>query len=505
MQMYSEKDLELGKEKLPPIIEQIEKAKIEPVYKMIMDLNAIVLDFVKTKKRKIYGGYAQNKVISDKDPKDAFYGSDEIPDIDVYTPDPLSDLVELCDIFYAKGYRNIMGSEAQHKETYKIHVDSVPVIDLSYVPRNIYNRIPFVEIDGIIYVHPSFVYIDLYRMLSEPYFSSRRWEKVFPRLYLLQKHYPFNKASSKLTDAYDVPKNLKEQIKGINNLLCDLIKNKESFIVTGQYAYNCLLEESGIMKDKTLGSKYHLIDTPFMQLISTNYIPDCVEIIKELRVLLNNDDKLTFKEFYPLWMFTGYSVVIYYDNFPVLHITAHNNRCTPCHKIKPLCNVSATPKKDFVQIGSFDFIFLMNLISTLRVRVNDQKEKYHYHNIMTSQLIEMREYYFKKNKLTLFDDSLFQSFIPICTGETMDPMKEVRLLREKKFKEGKLVVYRYNPENKAPPPDYKFANTSGNDVHYPANLKITKYLNNELLLDEFKNKSFLEKTEINEENEGNEK
>ena len=503
MQLYTEKDVELFDKYAKDIITGIEKKKLntfEPTKKEIMEANDVVMEFVKSHKRKIYGGYAQNKIIVDKNKKDAFYDDDDIPDIDVYSPEPLKDLVELCDILLKKGFKNIIGQEALHKETYKIFVNQANVIDLSYVPRNIYNKIPFIEIDNINYTHPSFVYIDFYRMMTEPYFSSFRWEKIFPRLYKLQKYYPFNKASKELNKSYDVPNNKKEIVTKINKIIYENIINKLNIIVVGQYAYNYFLEESGILKNKQMLKKYKLINTPFIQLVSTNYIPDTIDIIQNIKKNLNDDKKITYVEFYPLWMFTGYSTVAYYDGFPILHITAHNNRCIPIRTVPAkfyngLSDKIETDNKSFINLGSFDFTLLMNLISGLRVKINAIEEKQHYHNIMTSHLVEMRNYYLEKNNKTLLDESLFKSFIAECIGETMDPIRESRLIKDKKYKEGKLVLFKYNPEKPKSAPDFKFANTSGNEILYEKNLKIKKYFNNPNLLEEFNKKSYDEKIE----------
>ena len=61
----------------------------------------------------------------------------------------------------------------------EIFVNFAMYCDITYVPNNIYHRIPFVEIDEIYYVHPSFTTIDMYRIMSEPFFSNFRWEKNF--------------------------------------------------------------------------------------------------------------------------------------------------------------------------------------------------------------------------------------------------------------------------------------------------------------------------------------
>ena len=474
MELYSTEDMELVSEKLDDIIDSIEEKKLEifePTKKEIMGTNKIVMDYIREKKRKIYGGYAQNKAIEIKNPKDVFYGPNKIPDIDFYSPEPLQDLIEISDRLYKEGYKFIEGKEAQHKETYSIFVNFNNVADISYVPRNIYNKIPFIEVDGIHYTNPSFMYIDLYRMMTEPYFSaSFRWKKIFPRLHKLQKYYPFNKVTKKLPDAYKIDDKHKKIVEDINKTIIDYITNNDSFIVVGQYAYNIYLKESGILKDKNLSKNYKEIEIPFMQLISTHYIKDTATIILMLKDKYG-DSKITFTEFYPLWMFTGYNTVIYYEDTPILHITSHNDRCTPYQKI----NLN---KNDVIYIGSYDFVLLMNLIAGLRARVNNLEEKSHYHNIMTSHLVEMRNYYLKNNNKHLLDDTLFQSFVVKCLGYAIDPAREARLSRTEKFQKGKMALFKYYPQNKRDAPDYKFSNTSGNPIQKYVNLKVTKYVNN---------------------------
>lgn len=488
MELYTLNDIELVKKDIGDIIDTIEEKKLdilEPTRKELLGADKIILDYIKEKKRKVYGGYAQNKMIVIKNPDDAFYPENQIPDIDYYSPEPLLDIKTICDLLHKNGHKHIEGKEALHKETYSIFVNFQNVCDISYVPKNIYHKIPFIELEGINYTHPSFTYIDFYRMITEPYFSSFRWEKIFPRLYKLQKHYPFNKATKGLNNAYDVPNKSIETIDKINRHLYNEIKNKDNFLIIGQHAYNHLLEDSSIMKDKVFGKKYKIIEHPFWQVISTNYIPDTANLIINLQK--EYKDKIKYTEFYPLWMFTGYGTVVYYVDgnaeIPILHVISHNNRCMPGVKIEK--------GKDYLQYGSFDVVLLMNLIASFRSKVAGVEEKQHYHNIMTSHLVEMRNYYLKKNKLTLLDESPFKTFIPECVGSTMEPGRETRLLRDKKYKEGKLVVFKYDPLNPKNPPDYKFANTSGNSIRKPINLKITKYVQNPELLKSF-NKPELE-------------
>ena len=141
MQLYNENDVKLIEEKIDAITDEIERKKqdiFEPKKKEILEVNKIVLDYIKENKRKIYGGYAQNKLIVSKNSKDAFYDEDDLPDIDFYSPEPIKDLINLCNLIYAKGHKPVEGREATHKETYSIFMNYTNVCDISYVPKNIY-------------------------------------------------------------------------------------------------------------------------------------------------------------------------------------------------------------------------------------------------------------------------------------------------------------------------------------------------------------------------------
>ena len=98
---------------------------------------------------------------------------------------------------------------------------------------------------------------------------------------------------------------------------------------------------------------------------------------------------------------------------------------------------------------------------------------------MTSHLIEIRKYFFKKNNKNLFDETLFQSFIPDCVGDTIDPMREAREEYKKKRAQNKPMKWRYHPKSPRAAPDYKFANTSGNEIQKSRNLKIGTKLSTE--------------------------
>lgn len=474
MELYGLKDLEMSKTKIPPLVEKIDNIKLdvlEPTRAEIMKITKVVIDFVKEKKRKIYGGYAQNKLVSKADPTDAFYKEDVIPDVDFYSPNPIVDLNEICNLFFKLGFKNIEGKEAWHKETYSVFINRVNACDITYVPNNVYHKMPYVEINEMYYASASFTIIDIYRMLNEPYFSSFRWEKTFPRLYLLQKHYPFNKATLPLKDQDSISRvPYKNDIKLLLQGVFNFIKNNKSVIVYSRYAYNKFLQQSGILKSGGKdSSKYSVLDIPYYEFVSINYKDDVAKLLSQLKSKFSRFYQDIFVvEHYPFWQFIGYSTYIKYKNVVIAHIVHYNKKCTPIRKV--------TEDGATVQIAPFDYTLMMSMITAFRMRVLKDKERYHYYNIMTSHLIEIRNYFMRKNNKTMFDDTLFQEFIPSCIGETIDPLRETSMVREARWLANEMVFYKYKPEVKFredTSTTYRFPNSSGNAINNNKNYRIS--------------------------------
>lgn len=475
MEIYKKSDIDLVEKNIEKIVEDIEKIR-KLSYPRSTDVNEnsdsstntvtekklpdrndvdqivkIVLTFIKEKKRKIYGGFGLNSIIKSKNKEDAFYSDDEIPDIDTYSPTPIEDLVEICDILYNNGFTDVFGTEAFHEGTYKIFTRGYNAIDLSYVPKMIYESIPFIEIDGVRYTSPKFVIIDFYRILSEPLFSSWRWSKVFKRLCLIQKYYPFKKINESVPKVY-LHKINHEKLSSINNLIENYITNNNEIYLFGDIAFNYLVEETKIQNIKK-------VNVGIYQMVSTNYKKNAIDLINKFK---NENINVTVKEYYPFWSFTGHSVEILFEGEVIIKIYNHLKRCCPVSIIKT--------KKGTIQLGCFDYLLLMEMVLSFREKVLRDNEKKKYHDIMISNLIRMREFYLNKQNKTLLDSGLFQSFKMSCIGDTIDPVTEARKQRKEK-KEKKSSSFNYKPirelKNK-----WVFTNTSGNEIHNPKNKKL---------------------------------
>src|SRR3989339_819399 len=126
MSLYSFNDINLIEEKWGDIMDSVEKEKLhhlEPSYTEMTDVFNIICQFIISKQRKIYGSYGLNLLLKNKNENESIYSKYEIPDIDFYSPTPIVDLIELCNILCDKNFTMVIGKDAQHLETYNVSVN----------------------------------------------------------------------------------------------------------------------------------------------------------------------------------------------------------------------------------------------------------------------------------------------------------------------------------------------------------------------------------------------
>jgi len=160
----------------------------------------IVEDFIKLKNLVCYGGTAINNILPEND---QFYNKEiEIPDYDFFSINALSDAKELADIYYKNGFTDVEAKSGQHHGTYKVYVNYIPIADITYIPKGVYNALKddAIRIAGILYTPPNFLRMSMYLELSRPVGDISRWEKVLKRLTLLNKHYPIEKNDCEQVD-----------------------------------------------------------------------------------------------------------------------------------------------------------------------------------------------------------------------------------------------------------------------------------------------------------------
>jgi len=462
------------KEEYPNMVKKIMNKQLsdfEPKIDEIEKVYKIIKTYIIEKKRKIYGGYALNILLSSKDKKLSLYDEMDLKsaDIDFYSPEPVVDLVSLCDKIYAEGFKPVVGQEAQHKETYSIFVNYRLYCDITYMPNNIYKKARFIQLDGYNIIHPWFMIIDYFRMFTDPMISYWRLEKHFERYMKVQRTYPLPLIQKPL---YITPyKN--NNIYNAMNIILDYLTEKDTILMTGFYVYNYYLYYSGYYKNN---KNYNYIDMPYLEAYSINYIKDGLDILNFIKGLSKEiADKLTYKEYYPFFQFYGYNFVIYYEQIPILYFYSNNKRCIPFKKV-PYVKFNKTNyeviKNKEVNIGCFDHNILHSLIILVKVRVDDDNDWNDIIYKYINGLVTFRNYYLEKNKETIYSESIFQGFVIECMGETLAPDRERRLVIEARKKLGKPYVFKYDPSISKSPTKYNFMNSSGNQINKDIQLKL---------------------------------
>lgn len=490
---YSVEDYDYVMGQLPEIVKEAEKRAAEIIEPTIHEKKKVmnsIRDFIRKKKRKVYGGTAINELIKEKNPRDAIYDEYKFSDIEFYSPNPVGDLVELTNALYEAGYPFVQGKEAQHEETYSIFVNFVLYCDISYVPTRVYNGIKTIEIDGISYTDPHFIFIDQLRIMNDPLNANYLWEKTFHRMYLLLEYYPL--------EYFNKPINIPKPSAEIQNLISEtkktFLKMKEiqdSCLISGFDAYNFdidyasqkintdTMSRNNYGKNKVTNLKCNV---PFLDLVSVNY-KDIVE--KTYNFIRDNaTDKIdvTIEEYYPFFQFQERSVFIKYKGEPVVRIIEANGRCVP--------NFRTTQGYMYV---SYQYLLMSLMINKFRSFLDNNKDMYFNYSTAISNLVQTRNIFLDKNNLEVINKTIFGEFKISCVGSTVSYARIGHLRRQQKKKKGKAPVFMYEPEKffmlseesqaKFDPTKHNFRNSSGNLVTNAKNLMFVTDLKGNIVYD----------------------
>lgn len=173
------------------------KAKFDPLFGDLVAVTETVKDFIRKHKLIIYGGTAIDYALRLKG--DNIYPDDAlaVPDLDFYSPTNIEHAYQLADELYDLGYKESRAITGEHVQTMRVDVASNHFIaDISYKPKSIFDRLPYLIYDGMRIIHPLAQRIDVHGSLSFPYDDSprevifARWKKDIERFNKLAVVYP---------------------------------------------------------------------------------------------------------------------------------------------------------------------------------------------------------------------------------------------------------------------------------------------------------------------------
>jgi len=457
--MYRYNDIEKIDKNIDTIIDGAAKqykTLYEPTLKEMGEVYSFIINYIKTNKRVVYGGFAQNLLIIHKNKTDAIYSEmngayfnwPDIADIEFYSPTPVADLIELTDGLYKKKYKFIEGKEGMHPETFKIFVNFLNYSDITYMPAHIYNNMPIIVVNGIKCAHPHFMIVDTYRILTDPMTSYWRIGKTIKRTQLLLKHYPIDQSNIKqVINFQDITGNrTKTQHEEYENILTFIRKQvvqDSNLIMVGLYAYNYYA--------KKVGENFVLNNIPYYELITTDIEKDG----KNIHALLvkKYGKKITVKEFVPFFTFMDRRIEFYHNNNLILILYSNNGRCI----------VHNYSEKKKIYFGTYNLVMMYLYFEYYYAFINRNKKNTNLFNILIGKFFNLRNTYLNNKDITVVDESPFMDFTYKCHGIPVDPIRASLLAGSEKKKQGKQMKYKHTPSNKPRAAHkHEFSNTSGN-------------------------------------------
>jgi hypothetical protein len=461
-----DKDINIINDKLDIIIDKALVKKhqlVEPYVDEYVKVKSIIMDFIKNKKRIIYGGHAWNELIKSKSPSDAFYKENARVDVEFYSNNPIEDIVKLCNILYSKNFKYIQGKSAQHKDTYNIFVNFEQYCDISYMPSNVFHACMTETVNGFKLIHPKFILVDILRQFNDPILSYWRMEKTVRRGKTLMNIFPLEL----YTNNRYYQNKINNQIINLIQFLIEELNKIKSIMFMGNIAYNTYTNPTVNIYDQIT-----TYDNTPIEVISTR-LKDDVFLIYNLilkfyidsRKLDKIEDKLTLDQYYPFFQFTDKRVDYKYDGKVFLTVYGNNDICIPYNIIKLQINNMELK----IKIGTFNLLFMFYLVKFhLGYLHNNKEEKQENDNAMYNLLVARNKFLDENNK-TVLDQTIFEDFKPECMGLPVSSGRKMLLMRYNRKLTPKSYIQPYYPEDTKPynTANYNFGNYSANIINNP--------------------------------------
>jgi len=124
------------------------------------------------------------------------YEDDVLPDYDFYSPTYNTDAYRIAEKLKKAGLENISVINANHISTMRVRVNYTVVADVTYIPKDVYDKLPFLVYRDIRIIHPHYQIIDQHRAFSYPYENppweviTHRWKKDAIRYDMIYEYFP---------------------------------------------------------------------------------------------------------------------------------------------------------------------------------------------------------------------------------------------------------------------------------------------------------------------------
>jgi hypothetical protein len=204
------------------------------------------------------------------------------------------------------GFQRVSGFLAMHIQTMKVSVNYLPCADISYMPQEIFDRLPTLNYNGLRILHPHYQCIDIHSSLHYPFSNApfenlfNRYEKDVKRYNIIISKYPLD-----LSDAI-TKSNKQLTVKTFD------MPSQVSFAFTGDvafnaiaYCYNEFREKFGLKADKDVQFDIGISSTKVraltysdkIEIIVPGNVPNDVYYncyMEQIEEYVKDDNKITY-------------------------------------------------------------------------------------------------------------------------------------------------------------------------------------------------------------------
>ena len=379
----------------------------------IKNIIQIVEDFIKKKNLICYGGTAINNILPTEE---QFYNKEvEIPDYDFFTPNALNDAKELADIYFKAGFTDVEAKAGQHHGTYKVFVNYIPVADITFLDKGIFNSLKkdAIRVAGILYAPPNFLRMSMYLELSRPAGDTSRWEKVLKRLTLLNKSFPMTHIKCDDIDFQRKMENKTQQDEIYNNVRNTFIN--QGVVFFGGYAIS-LYSQYMPKNQRVKVEKYADFD------VLSNDPETTAQIVKErLKDINIKNTKIVKKTRVGEIIPEHYEIKIGNDTIAFIY------KPVACHSYNVI-NIHG----EKIRVATIDTMLSFYLAFLYAERP--------YYNEFSERILCMSKFLFEvQQKNRLKQKGLLRRFSIICYGhqESVEEMRSQKAAKYKELKETK--------------------------------------------------------------------
>lgn len=189
----------------------------------------------------LVGGQAMDYALRLKN--QALYPTGTLPDYDCVCATHVVHAYQFANQLCSEGFKNIRVIRALHVQTMRVYVSGQVIMDCTYMPPVIYERLIRLEYRGISIIHPWYSMMDQLSALSHPYTRPprealmERCNKDNKRLKMMLDQYPLDSHAIVLKGKRALP----NQIQVMKPVAVKLVGQSQDYVWSGwcAFAYHC--------------------------------------------------------------------------------------------------------------------------------------------------------------------------------------------------------------------------------------------------------------------------